>query len=163
MKVQTTRLIRSSRDTLWPLLTNSQMAAEGCFCLGVPKPVACELPSRAGGVGVERRCVSDRGTVIQTITEWNPPERLRFHMVSTDHSWGRCLRAISEDFRLEATPEGTRITRVTSFEAKGFMSRVKELLFWTGLKRVHVYVFRNWRSQAEHPAGGDAPLASSRV
>ena len=149
MKIRTSTVIRSSCDRLWPLLTNSQMTAPGYFCLGVPRPVACELPGATGRVGAERRCISDRGTVTQVITEWQPPHLLRFRMVSTDHRWGRCVDSIEEEFTLESIPVGTRITRVTSIVARGFLPSVKEGMFFLGLKRVHLFVFKNWRSQAE--------------
>ncbi|QJE94617.1 hypothetical protein [Luteolibacter luteus] len=147
MNVATSTIIQSTAERLWPLLTSSQMTASGRFCLGVPRPVACELPSAVGEVGAERRCISDRGTVIQTITHWNPPTRLKFRMRSTDHQWGRCVESIEEDFHIEEIPKGVRITRVTRIKAKGFLSRVKEALFCIGLKRVHFYVFKNWRNQ----------------
>jgi hypothetical protein len=149
MKIRTSTVIRASCDRLWPLLTNSQMTAPGYFCLGVPRPVACELPGATGRVGAERRCISDRGTVTQVITEWQPPHLLRFRMVSTDHSWGRCVDSIEEEFKLETTPLGTQITRVTSIIARGFLPSVKEGMFYFGLKRVHLFVFKNWRNQAE--------------
>lgn len=149
MNVRTTSLIRTGPELLWPLLTRSRMTSPGCFCFGLPRPMACELPEREGGVGAERRCISDRGTVVQTITEWRPPERLRFRMVGTDQFWGRCMEAIEDDFLLETVPEGTRITRVTRYVARGWLKSLKELAFWLGLKRVHYYVFRNWRDQSE--------------
>jgi hypothetical protein len=161
MKIRTSTVIRASCDQLWPLLTNSQMTAPGYFCLGVPRPVACELPGAAGRVGAERRCISDRGTVTQVITEWQPPNRLRFRMVSTDHSWGRCVESIEEEFTLERIPLGTRITRVTSIAARGFLRSVKEVLFYFGLKRVHLFVFQNWRTQAEHCAAPECGPAAT--
>ena len=155
MKIRTSRVIRASCERLWPLLTNSQMTAPGCFCLGIPRPVACELPEAEGRVGAERRCVSDRGTVTQVITEWQPPYRLRFRMVSTDHAWGRCVDSIEEEFILEQGPGGTRMTRVTTFAARGFLRLFKEALFYVGLKRVHLFVFKNWRDQAEPTRGSE--------
>lgn len=162
MKIATSTVMRTTADRLWPLLTGSQMTAPGCFCFGIPRPVACELPATAGGVGAERRCISDRGTVIQTITHWDPPARLKFRMNSTDHHWGRCVDSIEEDFTLEEVPEGLRITRVTQIAAKGTMKMLKGALFCVGLKRVHLYVFKNWRGQSQemNPAaceGGNRP------
>lgn len=149
MKVSTTAVIRTHCDQLWPLLTGSQMTVSGCFCLGVPQPVACELPDAVGGVGAERRCISDRGTVHQTITAWEPPHRLQFHMVSTDHTWSRCVSALEEDFQLEQIAAGVRITRTTQVTAKGWFKPIKECLIAIGLKRVHYFVFKNWRSQCQ--------------
>jgi hypothetical protein len=84
-------------------------------------------------------------------------------MVSTDHSWGRCVESIEEEFTLERIPLGTRITRVTSIAARGFLRSVKEVLFYFGLKRVHLFVFQNWRNQAENGAAPECgPAASVR-
>jgi hypothetical protein len=153
VKIRTSTLIPAAPERLWPLLTDSQMTAPGCFCLGLPRPVACELPESEGKVGAERRCISDRGTVTQTITLWQPPGRLGFRMVSTDHSWGRCVDALEEDFALEADAAGTRITRTTRIAARGGFRALKEALFCVGLKRVHLYVFKNWHRQMAAAAG----------
>ena len=155
MKIRTSKVIKTSCDKLWPLLTNSRMDVPGWFCLGVPQPKSCELPDLEGGVGSERRCISDRGTVIQRITEWDPPVRLRFKMISTDHGWGPCVDSLEEDFHLETMDSGTRITRTTTLKAKGLCPLFKELGFYSGLKRVHLYVFANWRNKTEQVAASD--------
>ena len=149
-------MINAPSEQLWPLLTTSRMDVPGWFCLGLARPVSCELPQSSGGVGSERRCISDRGTVIQKITNWQPPERLQFRMISTDHTWGPCVESLEEDFRLEQCNHGTRITRTTSIKASGWFPRIKEIGFYFGLKRVHRYVFENWRVKAEPTAGGNA-------
>ena len=151
MKIRTSSVIKKSREQLWPLLTNSRMDVPAWFCLSVPQPKACELPNSIGGVGSERRCISDRGTVIQRITEWSPPSKLRFKMITTDHTWGPCVKSLEEDFHLEEHNSGTRITRTTTIKATGPFSRMKELGFYTGLKRVHLYVFKNWKASTAQP------------
>lgn len=148
MKIQTSMVISATPESIWPLLTNSSMEVPGCFCLGLPRPVSCELPDRVGGVGAERRCVSDRGVVIQRITRWEAPHRLQFEMVSTDHCWRLQVDSIREDFLIEPVTGGTRITRTTTIIATKPFQRIKEWGFYLGLKRVHLYVFKNWRAQA---------------
>ncbi|PQJ29236.1 hypothetical protein [Rubritalea profundi] len=149
MKVTTSQLIENKEEVIWPLLTHSEMTSQGCFCLGVPKPMACELPNSIGGVGAERRCISDRGTVLQRILEWEPPSKLRFTMESTDHCWGPCIDSIEEEFSLRKTTAGTTVTRTTRFVAKGWLRPIKEIMFWVGLKRPHLFVFKNWKQQCE--------------
>lgn len=146
MKITTSTFIPAGQLQVWPLLTQSRMEVPGCFCLGVPRPVACELPNPAGGIGSQRRCISDRGTVTQEITHWQPPSHLRFHMVATDHSWGTKVESLEENFLLMPCDQGTKITRTTRLIAKGPWRCLKELGFYFGLKRVHFYVFRNWRA-----------------
>ncbi len=157
MRIRTSRIIDVPREVLWPLLTHSRMDVPGWFCLGLPRPVSCELPRSPGGVGAERRCISDRGTVIQEITSWEPPGRLRFRMVSTDHGWGPWVESLEEDFRLETCGTGTRITRTTNILAKGWFPRFKEIGFYLGLKRVHRFVFENWRVVAEQAVPPPSP------
>ncbi|MFD2157793.1 SRPBCC family protein [Rubritalea tangerina] len=152
MQIQTSTQIKASPDSIWPLLTESRMDVPGCFCLGVPQPRSCELPDQVGGVGAERRCISDRGVVVQRITEWSPPKKLSFEMVSTDHSWSSCVDSIKEEFILSPSDTGTRVTRRTTLKANGTLAKLKEFGFYAGLKRVHFYVFKNWRSSVEHDA-----------
>lgn len=151
MKIRTSTLIRSTPAQIWPLLTQSSMEVPGCFCLGLPRPVACELPNSVGEVGSERRCISDRGVVVQKITAWTPPSFLRFEMVSTDHGWGPEVESIREEFHLCPGAADTRVTRTTTLVAAKPFRMIKEIGFYMGLKRVHFFVFKNWRAQAEAP------------
>lgn len=148
MIIRTSTTIKASPETIWPLLTNSKMTEAGCFCFGVPKPVECRM-EEVGDVDAKRQCVSDRGIVDQKITEWNPPQALRFEMQNTDHSWSPFVESIEEGFEPERTESGTKIVRQTTLIAKGPFRLFKELAFYAGLKRVHFFVFRNWRAQAE--------------
>ena len=153
MKIRTSIVIRSTPDFLWPLLTNSSMDVPGCFCLGLPRPVSCQLPDSIGGVGSERRCVSDHGVIVQRITAWTPPLHLRFEMVSTDHSWRSQVESITENFHIAPHRRGIKITRTTMIVATKPFRFIKELGFWLGLKRIHLYVFKNWRAKTEQAEG----------
>jgi uncharacterized protein YndB with AHSA1/START domain len=147
MKIRTTATINAEPDSVWPLLTNSEMTAPGRFCLGVPKPVECRLPDAKGGVGQRRQCVSDRGVVNQEITTWIPPTKLEFRMIETNHDWADCVESIEERFDLSPLSPGTKIRRTTTLKASGHLRWLKEAMFYFGLKRVHFFVFKNWKSQ----------------
>lgn len=149
MKIKTAVTINAAKEDLWPLLTNSRMQAQGIFCLGVPKPVECRLPDGEGKVGAARQCISESGVVNQEILRWQAPNRLEFKMVNTDHDWSPCVDSIVERFDLEEADEGTKIIRTTTLQAKGHFRCFKELGFYFGLKRVHLFVFKNWRLHAE--------------
>ncbi len=148
MKITTTTVLAATREDVWPLLTGSTMNLPGCFCLGVPRPIACELPGGTGGVGAERRCISDRGTVVQRITVWEPPARLRFEMRSTDHTWAAMVDSLEDEFTLHDAATGTRVTRTTHLVANSPLRLVREFGFALGIKRVHFHVFKNWRASA---------------
>src|SRR5690606_38000273 len=153
MKIRTSIVIKSAPEALWPLLTSSSMDVPGCFCLGLPRPVSCELPDSIGGVGSERRCISDRGVVVHRITEWVPPLYLQFEMVSTNHCWASQVDAIKEEFQIIPHHQGIRVTRTTTIAATKPFQIIKELGFYLGLKRVHLYVFKNWRAKTEQGGG----------
>ncbi|MBB5353233.1 hypothetical protein HNR46_003488 [Haloferula luteola] len=147
MRIQTAITIPASPEQLWPLLTRSSMNLPGCFCLGLPQPLSCELPDSEGGVGSIRHCHSDRGHIIQRITEWSPPSRLTFEMVSTDHCWAHQVQSLRETFHIIPLSHGLRVTRSTQLKATSPFSLIKEWGFSLGLKRIHFYVFKNWKSQ----------------
>jgi hypothetical protein len=48
-----------------------------------------------------------------------------------------------------------RATRTTRIAATKPFQLIKELGFYIGLKRVHLYVFKNWRVQAEQCSDPD--------
>jgi hypothetical protein len=139
-------------DQVWPLLCSSSMDRNRpCFFhLGVPKPVACRLPS-GEGVGARRECISEQGAVRQRITRWDAPRGLSFELVDTDLQWRRYVDAIEESFDLEATGPATRVLRTTNVRLKSGQGRWRALLLHLGLKQVHRYVFRNWAAALSPP------------
>jgi hypothetical protein len=151
MVVQTTYSFNATVDKLWPLLFNSKMDDnQPCILLcGLPKPVECRLPDNQGGVGSKRECVSDRGTIQQRITEWEPGQKLSFELERTDLYFGPCVKSIEEQFELRNDKQGgCKITRTTTFKAKGLLAPFISLPMFIGLKAIHRYVFGNWRRLA---------------
>ncbi|MBM81029.1 MAG: hypothetical protein CMJ78_10605 [Planctomycetaceae bacterium] len=119
------------------------------FGLGVPQPEQCRLPEGPGGVGSTRQCISDKGMIEQLILVWDEPLRLSFKMERTDIYFRKCVEEIVENFELVAIDEKTtKITRTTNVKLKGFLVSVKSLFLFVGLKKVHRFVFKNWRQLA---------------
>jgi hypothetical protein len=129
------------------------------FGLGLPQPQQCRLPDGHGGVGSTRQCISDRGTVQQTILVWDPPHHLAFSMDRSDLYFRSCVISIVDDFELVVTPEGgTQATRTTSVQVIGWFRWLKQMALWVGLKQIHRFVFRNWqRLAAASPLPASAP------
>jgi hypothetical protein len=160
MIVQTTWSFPQPPEAIWPLLCNSRMepTASCLFGLGLPQPQQCRLPDGQGGVGSARQCISDRGVVEQTILAWEEPNHLAFSMDRSDLYFRSWVISIVDDFELSLTRAGgTRATRTTSVQAIGSFQRLKHLALWVGLKRIHRFVFRNWRRLA---AAATAPAAA---
>ncbi len=148
MKVISSYPFAAEPHAVWPLLFGSKMTLPSyspLFFLGLPKPVECRLASSETGVGATRECVSDRGRITQTITEWNPGKRLTFHMIDTDLYFQPCVASIEDDFELQLLDSGqTTVTRTTTFEVRGLFKSLKAHLLAIGLRRIHRFVFKNW-------------------
>lgn len=161
MIVQTTWFFPQPPDAIWPLLCNARMepTRSTLFGLGLPQPQQCRLPDGHGGVGSTRQCISDRGTVEQTILDWNEPHHLAFSMDRSDLYFRSWVISIVDDFELARTPQGgTRATRTTSVQVIGWFRRLKQLALWVGLRQIHRFVFRNWQRLA-----AAAPVSAAQV
>ncbi len=153
MEVRTTWRFSRPPGIIWPLLCNSRMEPElaksWLFRLGVPQPQRCWLPDGQGGVGSARQCISDRGTIDQTIIAWEEPHHLAFRMDRSNLHFRAFVVNIVDDFVLVATPDGgTRATRTTSLHVIGRFRWVKRAMLWVGVKKVHRFVFRDWERLA---------------
>ena len=147
MQVQTIKKFKASPDKLWPLLFNSKMDdRQPCYFLcGLPKPIECRLADE-GGVGGTRECVSDKGTIVQEILEWEPNSKLSFQLNQTDIYFGPCVKSIVETFEITKISEHeSQISRRTNFRIRSPFGFFLSIPMVIGLKAIHNYVFRNWK------------------
>lgn len=155
VRISTALEIAASPSTVWSRLCDAEMpATTPCeFRLGVfspPRPLACELPSGAGGVGATRRCVSDRGVVLQRITDWSVNERLAFELVSENAGLGTHVREMRDVFELTPLPQGaTRLERTTELVPAGPCPRLRGFALALALRRVHRFTMHGFKSLAE--------------
>ena len=147
--VRTRRVFDVPADSVWPLLCNSKMDHSSAllFKLGVPQPLECRLPA-GQGVGAERECISDQGTIHQRILVWSPPAKMVFRMERLDVPSARGIDDIEESFDLEPSSRGVAVTRTTRVRVGRGFSLWKRFELRLGLKQVHRYVFRNWQRLA---------------
>ncbi len=151
--IRTEHEFEASPADLWPYLCGSRMSLplhSPLFRFGLPQPRECRpATDEPGAVGATRECVSDRGTITQRITAWEPERRLVFHMLHTDIRFCPRVSAIEDEFRLERlTEDRTRITRETRFSVSGPLQALQRRLVGLGLSRIHEYVFENWDHSA---------------
>ena len=162
--VRVTSAIQIAAPTLavWAKLCDAEMPATApCeFHLGrvgPPRPVRCELPDGPGAVGATRRCVSDRGTVTQRVTEWAEGERLAFELVAEDAGLGAHVAAMRDVFELEpAAGGGTRLTRRTEVVPCGPCPRLRGLALAVAVRRVHRFTMRGFQRAVEDVERGAA-------
>ncbi len=147
--VRTRRKFPVPASVVWPLLGNSKMDRSNSllFRLGVPQPLECRLPA-GEGVGAERECISDQGTVHQRILEWIPDHRLSFRMETNDLPSAKGIEAIEDSFDLEPTRDGVVVDRRTQVRVAPDYPLRKRVELRLGLQQVHRYVFRNWQRLA---------------
>ncbi|HMS55674.1 MAG TPA: hypothetical protein PKA27_09770 [Fimbriimonadaceae bacterium] len=122
--IETSILISSSPNEIWPYLSNldiPEKPKEFLFARGVAHTI--EVRTFGEGVGARRDCVLSTGTMPETITVWEPPRHLRFEVhatpesmkemnpfghVDTDHLVGYFTCHFGE-FELEQTASGSTI------------------------------------------------------
>lgn len=152
--IETTIEIEAPPPAVWARLCDARMPATApCeFRLGPfgpPQPMRCELPTGAGGVGQERRCVTARGVVTQRITAWAELEHLAFEMVAEDAGLGRHVSAVRDDFWVTPlTGGGTKLTRRTSLEPRGPCPRLRGVALRLAIQRVHRFTMRGFAAAA---------------
>lgn len=162
MVVCTRQTFECPARTIWSLMCNSQMddSTSLLFKLGVPQPVQCRVADGRPGVGSERECISDQGVVHQRILVWEPDTCLSFRMESTDMSFGRHIRDLVDTFDLRATPRGVEVTRTTQIRTQGLFQVLTRFALYFSLKKVHRYVFQNWKRLAASGAPSPPSLES---
>ncbi len=77
--VETSLTIDAPPETVWPLLIrvdDMKPPVDLPFSAGIAYPLRATLD--AEGVGAVRRCEFNTGTVLETVSVWAPPTRLRF-------------------------------------------------------------------------------------
>ena len=147
MIVRTTTVNEATPEEIWPLLCQSRIegGSSRLFRLGLPRPLECRLPSGPGEVGATRQCISDRGTIRQRITTWEPPRLLKFRMEESDLPVGKILTELDEEFRLEELEPGrTRLTRMTRARGTGIAFHILKPALCCGLRTIHRHVFAGW-------------------
>lgn len=147
MKLTSTVDIAASPAAIWPLFFNATMddRIPFVFKLGLPKAVSCSITAGDGAPGSTRRCITTRGYMDQIIDVAEPMTRFAYHLVESDY-WGKGFIAhVADDIRLEVLPGGgTRVTRVTSFDANGLLRLPGRLVMYVGFVFAHRYANENW-------------------
>lgn len=103
--------------------------------VGLPIPQRCSM--QGSGVGSRRTCYFDKGYIEETVTEWDPPRSLGL-IINRTHMPGRhWLEFENASYRLEASGNGTELTRTTVIN-----SRLYPAWYWRPLER--------WGVASEH-------------
>lgn len=158
--------IAAPSEAIWPLFFTARMddRIPLPFRFGLPKAVSCSITQGDGSPGSTRRCITTRGYMDQIIDVADPMRRFAYHLVESDY-WGqRFIDHVSDDIVLEPLADGkTRVTRRTSFDAKGLLKLPGRLVMYAGFVFAHRYANQNWDRLARQNLVGKAPGGEAAV
>ncbi|NTJ41173.1 hypothetical protein G6L28_00985 [Agrobacterium larrymoorei] len=148
MNIQSKWVFNCAPHHIWPHFLHARMDTSKplLFRLGVPKPVSCKVLEGEGAVGNTRQCTTDRGTIDQTILDYQSNRRLRYRMIDSNVWCKNWIGYLEDEFVL--VPPGENITilkRHSTFSTRGPFTFMKTLALWLALKQAHRYASRNWR------------------
>lgn len=139
-------------EAIWPFFFEARMddRIPLPFRFGLPKAVSCSVIKGDGSPGSIRRCITTRGYMDQVIDVADPCKRFAYHLIDSDY-WGQpFIDHVADDIRLEVLDDRlTRVTRRTSFDAKGVLRMPGRMVMRAGFGFAHGYANENWNRLAQ--------------
>ncbi len=143
----TSRLVTDvSREMVWEQLKTFDriQGTKGLLMMiGLPVPVSCSMSGE--GIGATRICYFEEGHIEERVTEWNPPNTMKFEIVAFDvpgRPW-LSFKDASYDLTVEGTKTVvTRKTTIASILAPAWYWRPLEEI---GVETEHEYLFEEVR------------------
>jgi hypothetical protein len=107
--------------------------------IGLPVPIRCTM--QGSGQGAKRTCYFDRGSIEETVTEWQPPNRMRYSIDRTNMPGRHWLGFEDAEYDLQQSGGGTILTRNTTI-----ISNLYPAGYWRpferwGVSSEHNYIF----------------------
>ena len=143
--------IDAAPERIFPLFLQARMddRLPLAFRFGLPKAVSCSIIQGDGSVGSIRRCITTRGYMDQVIELSEPSSRFAYRLIGSDY-WGQpFIGHVADDISLQPLgPARTRVTRRTSFDAKGVLKWPAGIVMRQGFRHAHRYANENWQRLA---------------
>jgi hypothetical protein len=111
--------------------------------IGLPVPVSCVMEGE--GVGAKRTCYFESGSIEEKVTEWRPPNLMKFDIVASDVPGRPWLTFKDASYEVTTQNGQTVITRSTTI-----VSRLSPAVYWRPLEKIgveteHEYLFEELR------------------
>jgi len=153
-----TSTVRLSADVnqVWADLRSfDSITAEKPFLMyiGLPVPVRCS--TQGNGEGAKRTCYFDHGYIEETITEWDPPTRMRLSIDRTNLPGRHWLGFETAEYDLRADGEGTILTRVTTIVSNLYPSWYWRPFERWGVACEHDYILGDLVNRTSPPGSRD--------
>ena len=115
--------------------------------IGSPVPVRCTM--EGDGVGAKRTCYFESGHIEERVTEWNPPNLMRFEITDFDVPGRPWLSFKDASYELRQENGQTVIVRTTTI-----ISRLSPAFYWRPLEKLgveteHEYLFEELRRRLD--------------
>ena len=107
--------------------------------IGLPVPVRCVMEGE--GVGAKRTCYFEQGSIEERVTEWQPPNSMKFEITASDVPGRPWLSFKDAAYEIRAVNGKTVVTRSTTI-----VSRLSPAWYWRpmeaiGVEQEHEYLF----------------------
>jgi hypothetical protein len=107
--------------------------------IGLPVPVSCVMEGE--GVGAKRTCYFESGSIEEKVTEWRPPNLMKFDIVASDVPGRPWLTFKDASYETTRQNGRTVVTRSTTI-----VSRLSPAWYWRPLEKIgveteHEYLF----------------------
>ena len=115
--------------------------------IGLPVPVSCVMEGE--GVGAKRTCYFESGSIEERVTEWQPPNVMKFEITASDVPGRPWLSFKDAGYEIRSVSGKTVVTRTTTI-----VSRLSPAWYWRPMEKIgveteHEYLFEELKRRVE--------------
>jgi hypothetical protein len=136
-------IVDASPETVWQELKGfDKITGSKTFLMkiGLPVPVSCKMDGE--GVGAKRTCYFEQGSIEERVTEWQPPNSMKFEITASDVPGRPWLSFKDAAYEIRPFNGKTVVKRSTTI-----ISRLSPAWYWrpmeaVGVEQEHEYLFK---------------------
>ena len=115
--------------------------------IGLPVPVSCVMEGE--GVGAKRTCYFESGSIEERVTEWQPPNLMKFEITASDVPGRPWLSFKDAAYEIRSVNGKTVVARSTTI-----ISRLSPAWYWRPMERIgveteHEYLFEELKRRVK--------------
>jgi hypothetical protein len=99
--------------------------------IGLPVPISCTMEGE--GVGAKRTCYFESGSIVERVTEWQPPNSMKFEIIASDVPGRPWLSFKDAAYELRTENGKTIVTRSTTI-----VSKLSPAWYWRPMEAIGV-------------------------
>jgi len=140
----------ASPDVVWNQLKGfDKITGSKTFLMkiGLPVPVSCVMEGE--GVGAKRTCYFESGSIEERVTEWQPPNLMKFEITASDVPGRPWLSFKDAAYEIRSVNGKTVVTRSTTI-----ISRLSPAWYWRPMEKIgveteHEYLFEELKRRVK--------------